>query len=126
MTWQHALEILASHSHVQRYRELCEDETRDDFELFRQHVIRLASEETSYPDLSVQARTAIKAFGRWAMSGFKITPWQERLRRKSICAPCEFFDPKQKRCTVCGCGAAKPWIATEVCPKGKWEVTGPG
>jgi hypothetical protein len=42
-------------------------------------------------------------------------------QRGSICASCNWMDPKRSVCTACGCGIkAKTALASQKCPKGMW------
>ena len=81
----------------------------------------------SYPPLAQQARNLAGSLKRWWKSGLAVSTAAEARRRRDICrgtetAPqCELFDPAKSRCRKCGCKTAlKPWLATEVCPLGKW------
>lgn len=75
------------------------------------------------PESHLSFRQRIKTFRvameRWARAGFRVASWREYRRRRAICLPCEFY--QGGFCKACGCaGIAKPFLATEKCPKGKW------
>jgi hypothetical protein len=126
MTWDQAMEIVVRRTHHERYRWLTSDDNPDVMQRdgYRRLMVLKAAEKVEYPPRLTQAKTAMRAAVRWARSGFRIVSWRERQRRMEICKACPLFDAARIRCTVCGCsGLAKPWLATEVCPKGYW-VTG--
>jgi hypothetical protein len=93
----------------------------------RHAIFRLSQPdvELKYPSLFRQAANAAQAVGAVvasAVRGEPVTvPQEEQNRRLAICHACEFWDPKQGRCSKCGCfGAWKTWLASQRCPIGKW------
>lgn len=75
----------------------------------------------AYPPVARQLATAAKAAVRFARSGLKTVGRAEYDRRRSICRACPLYDAAADRCRACGCNLkAKPWAASESCPKGRW------
>lgn len=83
------------------------------------------------------ASNFLTATARWAAAGAPLATPAQYQARTSICegsgagtgtiAKCEFWDGSARaglgKCTApgCGCTRFKRWMATERCPKGKWE-----
>ncbi len=124
MTWTDALESLASHPHLWRFRQLCAEDNRDTTQRdkYRGLVIRLASGTMPvYPPVATQVGNALGAVTRFVTSGFAVVDQAEFDRRRAICATCDFLDAAQDRCLKCACYlAVKPWGKAESCPVGKW------
>lgn len=73
------------------------------------------------PPLRVRAGTLARAVGRWMANGLPLASEEEFNRRRAICFACDLYDAEKDRCAKCGCGLkAKPRLATERCPVGKW------
>lgn len=73
------------------------------------------------PPLRALLRPAIAAAARFARSGFRLADLVEYRRRRAICRACPLLDRERGRCRRCGClAAAKPWLASESCPDGRW------
>ena len=79
----------------------------------------LVHKETSFPSLTIQAATLVKATTTWIGSGCTTRTKEERASLYSVCQECEQF--KSNRCLICGCFLSKKiQLATEHCPIGKW------
>jgi hypothetical protein len=127
MTYLEALDALAGHSHIKRFRELCADDNSDvvQRDAWRAQIVTLVPAELSlnYPPLIAQAGNAARAVGRLTSALVRRQRiWAEQSeyeQRQAICANCEFLD--SDRCKKCGCFvAAKARLKTESCPIGKW------
>lgn len=102
------------------YPALCANMTKAP-EKWRPVLDRLNGIEPEYPPLLVQAANYVKSTVKHVAAGCPKPDQAEIDRRLAICATCEMFDPKQKRCTDCGCPAkAKAARAGEYCPLEKW------
>ncbi len=93
----------------------------------RTRVLREGKIEQPMPSVAVLVKNAVAAGARVGMALVR----REKIRRSAeeqavflaICKGCEFWNKAQGRCGVCGCvGAWKSWLATERCPKGKWDA----
>jgi hypothetical protein len=86
-----------------------------------------------YPPISMQLWTYKEALIRWHKAGRPVRTAEEVAEIEStFCRseehPCDYYDPKQKRCMGCGCKVTtssialfnKIKMATEHCPKEKW------
>lgn len=86
------------------------------------------------PTLVQMATQFTRSMTNWAMSGFRVTSWEEYKARQLQCAGdaatnaprCPYFASwagfALSRCEKCGCSAGvKLWLATERCPIGKWD-----
>jgi len=90
-------------------------------------------ESPEYPAMTLQLWLYKEALIRWHKAGRPVRS-QEQVQKihSEFCAnpdtPCDYYDPKKRRCKDCGCrvttGAIavvnKIKMATESCPKGKW------
>lgn len=70
------------------------------------------------------ASLALMRAGKAAVTGHKLKRTDEEKKRcLDVCATCDQWDSKSRRCLQCGCyGALKARLATESCPLGKWPV----
>lgn len=131
MTYLEALDILEARGESGAgLRAACETSAKRD--AFRRMAIRKAGGHAPEPEppprprpvpppLRTRARSLGKSVVRWAASGFARATPDEYDRRRAICQACELYDAEKDRCTKCGCGLkAKPALATEKCPIGKW------
>lgn len=89
------------------------------------------SQRPKDPDPLPGPRELAQNFGHaivdWAKAGFKVADEDTANERRAVCQACEYWDPEAcfhtGRCTKCGCGRAKWWLATSECPIRKWELT---
>lgn len=77
-----------------------------------------------------------RSMANWAVSGFPVVSYEVFKARQTICAgapaengqpavpQCQYFGQFPvfglTKCTKCGCGGLKLWLATEHCPIHKW------
>jgi hypothetical protein len=68
-------------------------------------------------------KTGGYAAAKWALQGFKIVTQEQQNARLDKCEECDSLYVPDARCTECGCYVkVKAWMATEDCPKGKWDA----
>jgi len=86
-------------------------------------------QKQSEPGVVRKAASYTKAVAKHAASGFKKRSPEEIERiYTTICEPCEFYNPEEGGCRVCGCRVGrgkralfnKIAMASQHCPKGKW------
>jgi hypothetical protein len=77
------------------------------------------------PTLVELARNFGGSVRRWVSAGFPVAKAVEFDERLKVCQMCESWDATGNvgagKCKVCKCTKIKLWMATEKCPKGKWE-----
>ena len=122
MTYVDALDALASHPHIARYRQLCEEGNADveQRDAYRALVVAKASGPASPATIAGNALSAAARIAGAAITGQRVVaPADVRNSRLAECRSCPRYD--RGRCQVCGCFvAAKARFATEQCPLGKW------
>ncbi len=76
----------------------------------------------------LRIKTFLKSLFFHVYSGFPKANMQEIKNRYSICLSCEYFDPKESQCTICGCNLSQKKVflnklawADQECPEGKWH-----
>lgn len=71
------------------------------------------------------------ALQEWRRAGLPLASRAARKERQACCDACEYYRPTGNlglgECTApgCGCTRAKLWLATSVCPLGKWAAIQP-
>lgn len=75
------------------------------------------------PPVREQIVNGALALARHAYGGFRLAePDVVQLRLAKCEEPCDYYEPVQKRCRLCGCFVAtKTTWAGEKCPDGRWE-----
>lgn len=79
------------------------------------------------PSLNEMASNFMAATLRWVSAGLPVVQQEIYDSRMNICGNCEFWDSNARlglgKCKALGCGCTKlkQWLATEKCPKGKWQ-----
>lgn len=86
-----------------------------------------SAEEPQKPNWLIRGWNFTAAMAKWTAAGRPMRTQDEIDARLKICQACPYLD-RQSNCTVCGCACVetnqvlnKLAIATEKCPKGKWE-----
>jgi hypothetical protein len=83
-----------------------------------------AGEELTEPTRVEMLENAVTAAARWARAGFKTVSTEQAAARDDACNSCEHWDADARlglgKCNRCGCTMLKWWLATEICPVGKW------
>lgn len=78
------------------------------------------------PTVLQMAANVAKAASDWVSGGMEMANDETQTKRKNICAGCELWDANARlglgKCTheKCGCTKMKVWLATSVCPLGRW------
>ncbi len=63
----------------------------------------------------------------WVKAGFPVGNEEISLERHASCSGCDLWDGNARfglgKCNhpLCGCSKIKFWLATSVCPAGKWK-----
>lgn len=80
----------------------------------------LVAKYKSSPNLLARGMSLAKSLVRWAAAGLPVTSEALLFDRSARCSICPRWDARRQRCLECGCESLKHWLATEVCPLGKW------
>ena len=73
-----------------------------------------------FPPISQQTKNFIESMKDYVEKP-GIVEQDQYTRRRGICDGCEYLDPRQNRCTKCGCLLmAKLRAKSARCPIGKW------
>lgn len=142
MNWKECLDFVVEKTRHVRYVELC-SESDPNHEVWRLRMCEKAAafgadvgevaavpmgavstgtgSVVAYPSLAKQATNFLGAMGRAAVAAVTgeqvIVSDEVFAARFEECKKCEKFDPKQERCSACGCAYRKKLaLATESCP----------
>jgi len=87
-----------------------------------------AAEPLKEPTLVELATNFTGAMARWAAAGVPVVDQAGYDAREAECGVCEHWDGRARfgmgKCKApgCGCTSLKRWLATEICPLGKWPA----
>jgi hypothetical protein len=121
------IDLIAKHR-APGWREKClaaAAETHGSLVVFEYEVWREIAKEPklSTPTLKDLALRFSGAVATWVIAGFPVVSEDQLNKRWNKCQTCEHWERGTvfAHCRKCGCTKLKLWLATEICPAGKWD-----